>query len=94
MESIELIQQPDNDPWVAELADVIFCSPLQPSQHPNAQALRDAVLHTLRRENDALAECAAYVAYHYGDHPDESCARMRWARAMVIGAFRGRVTAA
>ena len=33
--------------------------------------------------------CAARVAQAFGEHPETAVTRMRWARAMVAGAFGG-----
>lgn len=94
MKSVSQVRQPPPYPSVADLAELVFCSPLQPSQHPSAQAVRDAVLHSLRLGSDPLAACAAHVASCYGDYPEVACARMRWARSVVLEAFRGRAVAA
>ncbi len=94
MKSVSQVQQAHPYRSVADLAELVFCSPLQPSQHPSAQAVREAVLGTLRRESAPLAACTAHVASCYGDDPELACARMRWARSVVIEAFLGRTVAA
>ena len=68
-------------------ADALFASPLQRSEQPSAAQIRLAVItvtSTLGRTG-----CAAQVAQEYGEHPETAPARMRWARAAVVGAFGG-----
>lgn len=77
----------DTDLTVGELAGLVFCSNLQPSERPTAQAVRSAVLRHLASENDPLGECAAHVAGCYGEDPDGTCERMRWARSVAISSF-------
>jgi hypothetical protein len=94
VKSVSQAQQRTTFQSLGDLAELVFCSPLQPSQCPTAQEVRDAVLRTLRREADPLAACAAHVASCYGDDPEGACARMRWARSVVMASFRGRDVAA
>lgn len=94
MRTVSHRQQRTTYQSLGDLAELVFCSTLQPSQCPTAQEVRDAVRQTLRREADPLAFCAAHVAGCYGDDPDGACARMRWARAVVMASFRVRDVAA
>ncbi|MEV0583559.1 hypothetical protein [Nonomuraea sp. NPDC050310] len=66
-----------------ELAQILFSSPLQPSQALSASEIRRAV------ENHScdLSRCAALVAQEAGDHPESYAARMRWALTAVERAF-------
>jgi hypothetical protein len=82
------------DMSVGDLAELLFCSSLQPSQRPTAQAVRIAVRESLRRHNDSLRECAAHVASCYGNNPEQTCARMRWARSLATASFLDRNVAA
>ena len=79
---------------VADLAEVVFCTHLQPSEHPTPLAVRNAVLKNLRRSHDSLEDCAAHLATCYGDDPEGTCERMRWARSVAITTFLGRRAAA
>ena len=67
-------------------ADALFVSPLQSSDRPAADEVRDAVATTLRRLG--LRECAARVATEFGEHPETAVGRMRWARSAVQAAYR------
>lgn len=64
----------------SDLAQALFASALQPSQHPSAAQVRDAVAAT-------RADFAARVAQEAGDHPETYATRMRWALATVAEAF-------
>ncbi len=68
-------------------ADALFASALQRSDEPSAAQVDQAVAAAVR----ALGArgCAARVAQAYGEHPETAVVRMRWARAMVTGAFGG-----
>lgn len=79
---------------VADLAELVFCTHLQPSEHPTPQAVRNAVLKNLRRAHDSLKDCAAHLATCYGEDPEGTCDRMRWARSVAITTFLGRRAAA
>jgi hypothetical protein len=65
--------------------DALFVSPLQPSQHPGAQQVRQAVAAAARRFGEE--GCAGRVAQEFGDHPEAAAARMRWARWAIARAF-------
>jgi hypothetical protein len=67
------------------LRDALFVSPLQPSQHPGAQQVRQAVAAAARRFGEE--GCAGRVAQEFGDHPEAAAARMRWARWAIARAF-------
>lgn len=79
---------------IGDLAELVFCSNLQPSQRPSARAVRHAVLESLRRHDNALGDCAAHVASCYGNDPEETCERMRWARSVAIVSFLDQEAAA
>ena len=65
--------------------DALFVSPLQPSQEPGAQQVRQAVAAAARRFGER--GCAGQVAQEFGDHPEAAAARMRWARRVIARAF-------
>ncbi|MFG2000891.1 hypothetical protein ACGFNU_17270 [Spirillospora sp. NPDC048911] len=69
----------------SDLAQVLYTTRLQASDHPTAALVRAAITDRLRVV-DAL-RCAAYVAQEAGDHPDEYATRMRWALATVSNAY-------
>jgi hypothetical protein len=68
------------------VAEVLFCSALQPSDHPTPQQVRAAVLDCLRAHHDEPWQCTAQLAAAYGHHPELACARMRWCLQMVAQA--------
>jgi hypothetical protein len=70
------------------LAQILFASPVQPSQHPSPQAIKAAIEEQLRSCNGDPASCAQLVAQEAGDHPDLYLARMQWARRSVARAYR------
>jgi hypothetical protein len=69
----------------AARCDALFVSPLQPSQEPGAQQVRQAVTAAARRFGER--GCAGRVAQEFGEHPEAAAARMRWARQAIAGAF-------
>jgi hypothetical protein len=66
------------------IAAALFCSPLQPSDHPGTGRIRDVLQDVTSREGGVTA-CIADMALCYGDHPEESAARVRWCRSLVVG---------
>ncbi len=64
------------------LAQALFTSCLQPSQHPTPAEITAAIEAELRRRGGGTG-CAALVAAEYGDHPEAASARMRWALALT-----------
>jgi len=61
--------------------DVLFASPLQPSERPTAEAVAEAIGSTLLRLG--AAGCTSHMAEEFGDHPAEAAERMRWVRQLV-----------
>jgi hypothetical protein len=68
-------------------ADALFASPLQRSDEPGAEQVRQAITAAVRAFG--ARGCAAQVAQAYGEHPETAVWRMRWARAAVTGVFGG-----
>jgi len=68
--------------------EALFASDLQHSQHPDPTDVRAAVARTISQLGETA--CLARMAQEFGDHPEEAAARMRWARAVVESAYRGR----
>ncbi len=68
-------------------ADALFASALQRSDEPSAAQVDQAIAAAVRAFGSR--GCAARVAQAYGEHPETAVVRMRWARAMVTGAFEG-----
>jgi hypothetical protein len=66
---------------LANMANALFVSALQPSDHPAAAQVEDAIVTSLR----AYCEdgCTARMAAEYGEHPEEAASRMRWALSLV-----------
>ena len=69
----------------AARCDALFVSPLQPSQEPGAQQVRQAVTAAARRFGER--GCAGRVAQEFGEHPETAAARMRWARQAIAQVF-------
>jgi hypothetical protein len=71
----------------AARADALFASTLQRSDEPSAVQIHQAIASAVR----ALGTrgCAARVAQAYGEDPETTVLRMRWARAAVAAASSG-----
>jgi hypothetical protein len=72
----------------AARCDALFVSPLQPSQEPGAQQVRQAAAAAARRFGER--GCAVRVAQEFGEHPEAAAARMRWVRQAIAQAFARR----
>jgi hypothetical protein len=70
-----------------ELAQVLFATALQPSDHLSPFEIREAVTERLCACGGDAAWCAAYVAQEAGDHPETYMIRMRWALSAVTCAY-------
>lgn len=77
----------------SELAELLFCSTLQPSQPVDAAAVETALTQSLRMHHGQVRECAEELAASYGKDPEVTCLRMRWARSVVSQNFRPRAIA-
>ncbi len=71
-------------PW---LADVLYISPIDPSDDACAEVIRNAIVASLSRCRCDVLGCAAQVAQEAGDHPETYQPRMRWALKAVTSAF-------
>jgi hypothetical protein len=71
-------------PW---LADVLYISPIEPSDEPCAEVVRNTIVASLSRCDLDVLGCAGQVAQEAGDHPETYQPRMRWALRAVIDAF-------
>ncbi len=65
---------------LASKAEALFISSLQPSQHPTNEQLAAAIRDSLR-QHGGVSGCAEAFAAEYGEHPETSRDRMRWALA-------------
>jgi hypothetical protein len=63
-------------PW---LADVLYISPIDPSDDACADIIRSTIVASLSRCRCDVLDCAAQVAQEAGDHPETYQPRMRWA---------------
>jgi hypothetical protein len=61
--------------------EALFASSLQQSDAVTARAVSDAIDSTVRQLGSD--GCASYMAQEFGDHPEEACQRMRWARKLA-----------
>jgi hypothetical protein len=64
------------------IAEALFASSLQPSEHPTVEQVTAAVRDSLRRHGGEHG-CASVCAAEYGQHPDAAPKRMRWALALA-----------
>ena len=62
-------------------AAALFTSPVQPKDCAGCEALRAAIVASIRR--CGVQGCYARLAQECGDHPLEAAKRMRWARAVT-----------
>jgi hypothetical protein len=67
-----------------EMAEALFLSELQPSQHPTPAQDAAAIEAGLRHRGPA--GCAAAAAAEYGEHPETAAPRMRWALRLMASA--------
>lgn len=65
--------------------EALFISDLQSSQQPSAAQVRAAVRRAL--QTISIDDVAALAAQEYGDHPESSVTRMRWAWDQVLHAY-------
>lgn len=72
---------------LSELAELLFCSTLQPSQHLDPQTLDAALAQSLQAHHGQVAACAEELAACYGKDPEITCSRMRWARNVLAQTF-------
>ena len=70
---------------MADKAEVLFASPLQPSDEPTSSQVRNAILNTLRA-NGGITGCVSLVAAEFGEHPETACQRMQWALGLIRAA--------
>jgi hypothetical protein len=71
----------------ADLAEILFTSRLQESEHPSADQVRTAIHDRFGACGEDPAACAAAVAQEAGDHPETYVSRMRWALTTVSAAY-------
>ncbi|QXJ23116.1 hypothetical protein AGRA3207_004234 [Actinomadura graeca] len=71
----------------SDLAQVLFSSGLQASDHPSPEQVRTAIYACLCACDGDRSICAALVAQEAGDHPESYAARMRWALSTVSAAY-------
>jgi hypothetical protein len=67
---------------VATQAEALFVSSVQPSDHPTANEVLAAIQISLKTHGGASG-CAVSFATEYGEHPEVSADRMRWALSQV-----------
>lgn len=65
--------------------EALFASHLQRSERPTAEHIRAAVTATVARHGERGV--AEMVAQEFGEHPETSVGRMRWARSAVVMAY-------
>lgn len=70
-----------------DLAEVLFCSSLQPSQDADATTVVEALSRSLRSHHGQIRACAEELAASYGKDPEIACLRMRWARTVIARTF-------
>lgn len=72
---------------VSDLAEVLFCTTLQPSDAPHVGLVLAAVVQSVRFRGHPRRDCAAELAARYGEDPERASARMRWSRATIDAAL-------
>ena len=72
---------------VCELSELLFCSTLQPSQVIDGETIVAALAQSLRSHRGQVRVCAEELAASYGNDPQVTCARMRWARDLIAAAY-------
>ena len=70
---------------LATMAEAVFVSSLQPSEHPSADQVVAAIGQSLQTHG-GVCGCAGVFAAECGEHPEESANRMRWALSLVADA--------
>jgi hypothetical protein len=71
-------------------SEALFASALQSSCEPTAAQVRAELARTVR--SIGVRGCAARMAQEFGDAPEASVARMRWARRVVSEVFAAPTT--
>lgn len=71
---------------IPDLAEVLFASVLQESEHPSPTTVRTTVERLLARDH-GREDCLAYVATEAGDHPETYVHRMQWALHTIEEAY-------
>jgi hypothetical protein len=85
---------PNPSMTTTDLAEILFSSGLQASDHPTPEQVRTVVAALSRTCAGDPSACAARVAQEAGDHPDTFAVRMRWALDTVHDAYGDLTTAA
>ncbi len=70
---------------LANRAEALFTSSLQPSDRPTPHQIRAAIVASIRSHR-GIRGCAAILAAEYGEHPEAAAGRMRWALTVVATA--------
>lgn len=66
-------------------AEALFVSDVQSSEAVDADRVRRAVMHNVRRHGPR--GCAALVAHEFGEHPDTAVSRMGWVLHAIRQAY-------
>jgi hypothetical protein len=77
---------------LAELAEALFCSAVEPGDKPSARDVRAAVREVMLSQARAADGFAGDVADQYGDDQQSAHARMRWCRNVVAVTYSAAVT--
>ncbi|HUR74922.1 MAG TPA: hypothetical protein VMZ00_11655 [Sporichthya sp.] len=75
------------DLTVIDLSELLFCSSLQPSDDSDLDRVLAALRQSLHSHHGTVRECAEELAASYGDDPEITCLRMRWARSVIYRTF-------
>lgn len=74
-------------------AEALFASTLSAAEHHDREELKAAIAAAVRHYR-GVKGCAELMAAHFGDHPGQAAARMRWARAEVETLARAKAVSA
>lgn len=65
------------------VAELLFCSPIDPANTASQIAARELVLAQLDAVHCDLGACVAKLSQAYGDHPEATARRMGWCRTLA-----------
>jgi hypothetical protein len=77
---------------LAAVTELLFCSTLDPDDHPSPDEIRDALVRQLDACHCRIGLCLLRVATAAGDHPEAAAERMTWCidlAAIVLNPFGG-----
>jgi hypothetical protein len=80
--------QTTHQPNLADLAQILFASPIQPLDHPTNTQIHSTISRALKTCGGDYSSYAGHVAQEAGDHPELYQQRMRWALTTIGKAYQ------